>query len=99
MQKAPSPVPPPAKTSTGGEGTRKEFRKDERFFCIVDVSRFVSRSILPFFHIRETCGQGFDKGESLGKRGDGVWGRGEKPFFRKVSPPFPNLHTKQSNAN
>ena len=41
--------------------------------------------------IRECCGQGFDKHESLWKGRDGVWGREGKLFFRKVSPPFPNI--------
>ena len=91
MQKLP---PYPQKLRLVGRDT-EGVQKDERFFCIVDVS-VLCPVVLPFFHIRETCGQGSIRGESLGKRGMGVWG-GET-FFRKVFP-FPNLHTKQSNAN
>ena len=37
-----------------------------------------------------SSGQGFDTVERLGKRRDGGLGEGKrKPFFRKVSPPFP----------
>ena len=38
-----------------------------------------------------TPGRGFNKTESLWKGRDGVWGREGKLFFRKVSPPFPNI--------
>ena len=50
--------------------------------------------------IRECCGQGFDKHESLWKGRDGVCGREEKLFFRKVFPPFPNIlaHSKSIEA-
>lgn len=41
--------------------------------------------------IQKHCGQGFDKHKRLWKRRDGgFWGGREKPFFRKVFPPFPN---------
>ena len=40
---------------------------------------------------KENREQGFDKVKSLWKGRDGVWGRGEKLFFRKVFPPSPKL--------
>ena len=60
FEKAPSPVPPPAKTSTGGEAARQEFRWMERgkeFFseifpsAVCFVQRCPTRKRLSNFHL------------------------------------------------
>ena len=46
--------------------------------------------------IRECCGQGFDKHESLWKGRDGVWGREGKAFLQKSFPSLPQSSTSTS---
>ena len=69
--------------------TNHYLQPSNRFYSAWPSYRSLPRLLLYIPH------EGFDKDESIWRKGDGVWGRGEEPFLRKVPSPLP--HTPSSH--